>query len=169
MLIKPESVEMPQSEWEKLPTWKRMYLSNSCNYRSRASARYHKWLKNNRDKSRAAARRWKAKNIDRAKRNYKNWVENNRDKRRLTSAISRHKHRAKTRLFDCSSKIRILSRECFCHWCCCRLSETNRQIDHVIPIARGGEHKPDNLVAACSFCNNSKNNRLVEEWSWRAV
>jgi 5-methylcytosine-specific restriction endonuclease McrA len=37
-------------------------------------------------------------------------------------------------------------------------------IDHVIPISRGGTHGIGNLVAACAFCNGSKNSKFLIEW-----
>lgn len=33
------------------------------------------------------------------------------------------------------------------------------EMDHVIPLSRGGEHTIDNLVPACSRCNNTKGPR----------
>jgi 5-methylcytosine-specific restriction endonuclease McrA len=37
-------------------------------------------------------------------------------------------------------------------------------IDHIIPISRGGTHGIGNLVAACAFCNGSKNKKFLMEW-----
>lgn len=34
-------------------------------------------------------------------------------------------------------------------------------VDHVVAVARGGTDDPTNLVAACRFCNSSKNARDV--------
>ena len=36
-------------------------------------------------------------------------------------------------------------------------------IDHVIPRSRGGEHRWENVVAACSRCNSDKDDRLLSE------
>lgn len=38
------------------------------------------------------------------------------------------------------------------------------EIDHIIPLSRGGRHEADNLAAACPRCNRSKGNRLLDEW-----
>lgn len=35
--------------------------------------------------------------------------------------------------------------------------------DHILPASRGGENSWDNVVTACSPCNNRKANRLPEE------
>lgn len=42
----------------------------------------------------------------------------------------------------------------------CRVSiRTRRHLDHVVPLARGGEHAPRNLQYLCPPCNLTKNSR----------
>ena len=38
------------------------------------------------------------------------------------------------------------------------------EVDHFIPISKGGEDKEDNLVCSCRKCNRSKYNKLPEIW-----
>ncbi len=38
------------------------------------------------------------------------------------------------------------------------------EIDHVIPVSRGGGSEPDNLVVACRLCNRRKKDRTPYEW-----
>ena len=38
------------------------------------------------------------------------------------------------------------------------------EIDHVIPLSRGGTHSIGNLVSACRNCNARKNNKTIMEW-----
>jgi 5-methylcytosine-specific restriction endonuclease McrA len=40
----------------------------------------------------------------------------------------------------------------------------NLIIEHVVPLCRGGTNEIENLVPACSSCNESKGVMLVEEW-----
>lgn len=35
------------------------------------------------------------------------------------------------------------------------------EMDHVVPLARGGAHDPSNVVPACSQCNSSKRDRSL--------
>ena len=58
------------------------------------------------------------------------------------------------------SKIRqrILIRDGYCCQYCG--DENANTVDHVIPISKGGTDEPENLVAACSRCNYSKNDRI---------
>jgi 5-methylcytosine-specific restriction endonuclease McrA len=43
-------------------------------------------------------------------------------------------------------------------------SKDNLQIDHIIPIAKGGRHSIGNLVMACQPCNGSKNDKFLYSW-----
>jgi hypothetical protein len=43
-------------------------------------------------------------------------------------------------------------------------SEEQIQLDHIIPISKGGADSFDNLVYACKKCNLSKSNRDILEW-----
>lgn len=42
------------------------------------------------------------------------------------------------------------------------------EVEHVIPLSRGGTNGIDNLVCACVSCNTQKSNLLLHEWmQWR--
>jgi 5-methylcytosine-specific restriction endonuclease McrA len=43
-------------------------------------------------------------------------------------------------------------------------SSDNLEIDHIIPLSRGGTHSIGNITKACRQCNASKSDRLVMEW-----
>ncbi|KAG5232808.1 hypothetical protein OIU77_004216 [Salix suchowensis] len=59
------------------------------------------------------------------------------------------------------SRKNILYRDNFtCQYCS---SRENLTIDHVLPTARGGEWKWENLVAACAKCNSKKGHKTPEE------
>ena len=38
------------------------------------------------------------------------------------------------------------------------------QMDHVMPLSRGGRHATGNVLPACKPCNNAKSSRLLVEW-----
>lgn len=50
-----------------------------------------------------------------------------------------------------------------CFWCGVKLAG-DFEVDHVIPLTRGGANYPENIVIACCFCNRSKHNKLPSEW-----
>lgn len=39
-----------------------------------------------------------------------------------------------------------------------------REVDHLVPLSRGGTNDRDNLVAACVACNTQKRAMLLSEW-----
>jgi 5-methylcytosine-specific restriction endonuclease McrA len=38
------------------------------------------------------------------------------------------------------------------------------ELDHIVPLSRGGKHTIGNLVSACRTCNASKGNKTIMEW-----
>ena len=38
------------------------------------------------------------------------------------------------------------------------------QIEHVVPISKGGAHDIDNIVPACAACNSSKGAKDMDSW-----
>lgn len=56
-----------------------------------------------------------------------------------------------------------------CHWCGKELKLGNWQVDHLIPLARGGNNSPENVVCACQPCNQSKCAKLPHEWIGRLL
>lgn len=46
----------------------------------------------------------------------------------------------------------------------CGDREGPHQVDHIVPLSRGGTSVPDNLCVACGPCNASKCDKLLSEW-----
>jgi hypothetical protein len=46
----------------------------------------------------------------------------------------------------------------------CGASSVPLELDHVIPLSRGGSHRESNRVPACHRCNQRKGNRSIEEF-----
>lgn len=64
------------------------------------------------------------------------------------------------------SYAKILLRDTHCHICGEAINKDDRQsfhFDHVIPLARGGEHSMDNIKLACASCNIRKGDKLMDE------
>lgn len=43
-----------------------------------------------------------------------------------------------------------------CHWCYCVLKRSFTNVDHVLPLAEGGQHTRKNVVLACANCNTDR-------------
>lgn len=55
----------------------------------------------------------------------------------------------------------VLDRDdCRCQYCWSPFPREQLQLDHVVPLARGGPTTRDNLVAACGPCNTAKGDRI---------
>lgn len=59
-----------------------------------------------------------------------------------------------------SELLRSHSGRCFY----CEQESDAFEIDHVLPVVRGGGDNLENLVVACRKCNRSKGSKLVSEW-----
>jgi len=50
-----------------------------------------------------------------------------------------------------------------CYLCGKLIPEGHRHVDHIVPISKGGAHRPSNLAVACDTCNLSKHNKSPAE------
>ncbi len=51
-----------------------------------------------------------------------------------------------------------------CHYCRKKFKPAELTMDHIVPLARGGQSVKGNLVPACKDCNNKKKSMLPIEW-----
>lgn len=54
-----------------------------------------------------------------------------------------------------------------CEYCKKTLLFSEINVDHYVPISRGGEHKKENLKISCASCNKSKGAKMPHEWEVR--
>ena len=52
-----------------------------------------------------------------------------------------------------------------CYWCK-RLTTfpAEREVDHIVPLTRGGDHTAKNLCISCRNCNQAKNDQMPDEF-----
>lgn len=121
--------------------------------------KYSKWREKNLDYDLKRKKEWREKNLDYDKNRKAIWSSKNLVKRRM----SYHKRNIKIKenSFYISEKEikKILRSSCF--YCG---SKNNIQIDHIVPISKGGRHSIGNIVAACRSCNASKCDKYLIEW-----
>ena len=51
-----------------------------------------------------------------------------------------------------------------CSYCKRYTLPVDRTADHVIPLSRGGQHHPNNLVMACGTCNSKKKDKPAQKF-----
>lgn len=51
-----------------------------------------------------------------------------------------------------------------CYICDEEVGFEDMHLDHVVPLARGGHNRPDNLRVACQMCNTAKGSMMLSEY-----
>lgn len=51
-----------------------------------------------------------------------------------------------------------------CYYCGQQVKPSELTMDHIVPIARGGQSSKGNVVTTCKECNNRKKSMLPIEW-----
>lgn len=116
---------------------------------------------------------WRANPADRAE-HLRQYAKRRGQWRYLTDPSFRLYHRSKSKLRKArerGSRTVMLSPDQlwrrwveFGHRCAYCGAEGDLQVEHVIPISKGGEHHLGNIVPACSTCNYSKRSAAAEQW-----
>lgn len=131
----------------------------------------------------SAGRRWRANNLDHSRKYQRDYQRefNQTPEGRARQAASRIKHRAKRQArravyyasrYGTSGEITNDYLNWLHRWqdhCCCYCNDPLRgkeTIEHVVPLSRGGENNPHNVLLACRSCNTSKNDRLFDDGEW---
>lgn len=132
-------------------------LDSHCRICCRLAANAYNKIKSSdpvyQEKNKLRVAEWKKLNPEKARLN-KRVYQSRRRKRIASSPIS---YTVK------DVEIQYKAQNCRCWWCLKPLNG-KYDIDHVIPLSRGGTNDPRNIVLACEFCNSSKHNKLPGEW-----
>jgi len=89
-----------------------------------------------------------------------NWIKENPEKNRAKRA-RRRALQNKASVYELPKKYieRLYKQSCvYCG------SQNLIEMDHVIPLDKGGNHSIGNIAPACRACNRSKGNKTVMEW-----
>jgi 5-methylcytosine-specific restriction endonuclease McrA len=93
------------------------------------------------------------------------YAKSNPDIIRAANAAYRARKRTAVGTLTAAEFSAILERQKHrCHWCCDSI-KTGSQIDHVIPLVRGGEHSAANVVGSCGPCNRRKRSKDPILWA----
>ena len=147
------------------------------------------WRESNPGKGAEITRRWRVNNPERAKDSRKKeyrkdpakekarsreWRKRNPERLRHHLALYRARHpevyraasqrryalksKAETKDVTAKDLHRILASSCVA------CGEERVELDHIIPLSRGGRHSVGNLQPLCRGCNGSKKDLLMVEW-----
>jgi 5-methylcytosine-specific restriction endonuclease McrA len=109
-------------------------------------------------RARERARRWQAANPARASAKKKRWAELHRDRVYAIKARRREARRGPgAETITPESLLELLRAQNGCCAYCTVALGPDRELDHKVPLARGGAHHIDNVCWACPPCNRHKN------------
>ena len=120
----------------------KMYNDSTKEYRKEY---YKKWWENKKELRVEINKKWRLENPDRAT---------------MLSRIQAHKRRAwkkgqKVTVEEIDNLFALQQKSCPI----CRDQLTDYQVDHIIPLSKGGLHHIDNIQLLCPTCNRSKSNK----------
>ena len=121
-----------------------------------------KYQKDNPDKSRESTRKWASAN----KGKIKKWGEMNRIKTRQYCHARRLKVRGGDLITEEFIERLILEQGNACNACRSSFEDIQMQIDHIIPLSKGGAHSACNIQLLCKSCNCSKSNKMPIDWAF---
>lgn len=114
----------------------------------------------------ARAAEWGRKNPEKRSASRTAWAQahpaqaQERQRRRRAKTLGRH--------IEKIDPIAIADRdEWTCYLCGHTVDDSTFSIDHVVPLARGGDHTPDNVKLAHLRCNQRKGYGTVESYHAR--
>lgn len=138
---------------------KKYRLKNADVIRAKDSARQKT------DAAREAARKRREKDSEKNVARAKKWAENNPEKIRIArkNTAGRRRARIVSRPFEHIDPNEVYAASGgICGLCGAHVSIDSFEIDHILPIARGGGHTRDNVQVAHRTCNKKKGARLVD-------
>jgi hypothetical protein len=133
--------------------------------RERRASQCRNWYAINKDK----VREYNKKNAERIRAQRRDYYKRNAQILREKTLRYNYRKRASRRssLISSIEKERRLRQHVFdlfsnrCAYCG---TASRLELDHVMPLSKGGLDERGNLVPACKFCNTSKQARPVETW-----
>jgi 5-methylcytosine-specific restriction endonuclease McrA len=149
-----------QVKWLKINRWK---------YKDRINAGKRKWIASNAAKVSKQKAQSYLKHRDRLLKKQRDYYLANTEKCKASMRIHGRVRRAKRHNCKTDSTATIFynfvrsKKSIPCYYCGKKISGQEAHIDHVIAIAKNGNHASDNLAASCPDCNLRKGKKLPSE------
>jgi 5-methylcytosine-specific restriction endonuclease McrA len=131
--------------------------------------RTKEWKAKNTSRVLELNRSWSKNNPDKVASSRKSWEENNRESFVIYRRNKCHKRRVRMELNGGSFTFKEIldmldSQQKMCACCGVDIVE-NYQIDHIMPISKGGSNWIDNIQLLCPGCNRAKSDMHPDKWS----
>jgi 5-methylcytosine-specific restriction endonuclease McrA len=169
-----ERVLLRSREWNQKNREKRNAVSKAWRERNkekmaeikRVSKEKHpetelNYRKRNKDRLNEKAREWALKNPEKRKETFRAYRKRNPNKVLDSSSLRRARiNKGKIIRFTAKQlkeRLSVYGGKC---WMCGSKAD---QIDHVLPLAKGGPHILSNLRPACGPCNRKKSDKIIKK------
>jgi len=143
------------------------YCTDKCNNRAKSKRHYHK----NVEKSREYAANWRSNNTEKVLAAKDKYYHSDKGKANYTRKNIKRRSKLKESIGVANLTADIIAelhkKYPVCAYCNREFTTSGkgkRNIDHVLPLAKGGPSTMDNLVVACAECNKHKQDKLLYFW-----
>jgi len=139
------------------------------NNKERHAANGKAWRKAHKEQKNATDRAWQIAHRDQKNAANRKWQKANPIKNRLK--VHRRRLREKECEGICTQRdvnLQYKNQNGRCWWCSQSLIG-KYEIDHRIPLSKGGAHDRTNIVISCVSCNRKKGTKLPHEFSGRLL
>ena len=129
-----------------------------------------KWRARNREKLRERFKQWFNANPDKMRECSRRWNANNPEKARENNHRRRARKKGQCGKVSPGIEAVLMERQkglCVAPGCGAKLAKIGHHLDHIVPLAKGGEHDDGNLQLLCPQCNLRKHALLPEEFARR--
>lgn len=159
-----------QRFFKKVSKYKATKAAYHAKNKAEINERHKQWKLLNKIKMRQYSLTYKQRNREKVRSVVRAWKASNPSKKRSYDFIRRSKlglaHCARIELANLKIKRLFLSSLATCPYCSACVQTSAMQVDHILPISRGGLHDPDNVCLACKPCNLSKGSKILfVEWT----
>lgn len=152
-----------QSHPESVKQWRKTFYER---HKEQVLQEAEAWRANNPERAKAVAREWVEANRERVRKTKSRWKQNNPDQSRADCHIRRarqfgvnHERFANSEVFERDGYV--------CQRCGVKtLPRTHKRhprhpnLDHIIPLSKGGTHTRQNVQCLCHSCNWKKRNSV---------
>lgn len=164
--IKEQSRQHYQRNKAKIKVWGRNYYQEN---KEAINTRNAEYVRNNPGIKKSIEKRYRQRHPDKCNESNQRWLNNHPEKKReysIRRKAREHNAEGDFTANDIQSLYTAQSGKCW--WCECEL-DGKYEIDHRVPLSRGGTNYPNNLCLTCRACNRSKNDKLPHEWNGRLL
>lgn len=138
----------------------------NAKYRINNKSALNEYDKKRNKERKEQTRLWRDKNKAKIEATSKEWRKRNPERARIISVKAAMKRMMRKRglLFEYVNRAEIYKEQAgICALCGLSMTTSKYEIDHIIPLSKGGPHIRSNLQATHVTCNRKKYNKLIGE------